>query len=102
MGQVVQYTYLPFPRPLQRMVVGMLLAGLAFVVAGFVQLKLQSAQETLKPGESKLMVYNSAPFAVDYRLEGVNGFDMNQTLNYSEVSHGNTHTLCVGIQKWWS
>ena len=36
------YTILGYcDRPLQRMVVGMLLAGLAFMVAGFIQLKVQ-------------------------------------------------------------
>lgn len=68
------------------MVVGMILAGLAFVVAGFVQLKLQGAQELLKSGESKLVIYNNAPFAIDYSLVGIDGFNDNRTLNYSEVN----------------
>ena len=82
-------------RPLQRMVVGMILAGLAFVVAGFVQLKVQSSEETLKPGQSKLVVYNTAPFVVDYQLEGSDGFTDNRTMNYSDVSLDIYHTSKV-------
>ncbi len=69
------------------MVIGMILAGLAFVVAGFVQLKVQTSQQILKSGESKLMIYNSA-VSFSYDLEGVNGYGaMNQTLNNGEVSN---------------
>ena len=35
------YVYLYINRPLERMVVGMLLAGSAFMVAGFIQLDVQ-------------------------------------------------------------
>lgn len=65
----------------------MILAGLAFVVAGFIQLKLQSVQQTLKSGESKVMIYNSAPFPLHFYLNGSQGFSTNHTLNNSEVSN---------------
>ncbi len=71
-------------RPLQRMVVGMLLAGLAFAVAGIIQLRLQSVQSTLKIGESKLIIYNSAEFPIDYNIEG---HYSNKTLNSGGVSY---------------
>ena len=69
------------------MVVGMLLAGLAFVVAGFVQLKLQSVNESLKSDESKLVMYNNAPFPVDYRIESLSeAQNMSGTVKSGEVS----------------
>lgn len=81
------FTILFICRPLQRMVVGMVLAGLAFVVAGFVQLKLQSSQLALSSGESKLIIYNNALPSLSYHIEGSNGFEStNLTLNYGEVS----------------
>ena len=41
-------------RPLQRIVVGMVIAGLAFVLAGFVQLKVQAADTSLNSGQAKV------------------------------------------------
>ena len=69
------------------MVLGMLFGGLAFVVAGFVQLKVQSAQKALDTGESKLAIYNTASFPVHYQLEGSDHFEIsNKTLDIGEVS----------------
>lgn len=48
-------------RPLQRMVVGMLLAGLSFSVAGVVQLFIQNAGNSLKSGEGKVAITNTVP-----------------------------------------
>ncbi|XP_072033904.1 solute carrier family 15 member 2-like isoform X2 [Amphiura filiformis] len=55
----------PF-RPLQRMTVGMLLAAVAFVLAGFIQLKIDSNEISL-PGESRALVkvFNAAPCDID-------------------------------------
>ncbi len=40
------------------MVVGMLLAGVAFVVAGVVQLEVQASDHYLKSGEAKAVIIN--------------------------------------------
>lgn len=68
------------------MVIGMLLAGLAFVVAGFVQIKLQSVQETLKEGQSKLILFNNLPNPVLYEVEGIDPSLENGTLAFGQVS----------------
>ncbi|KAL5489048.1 hypothetical protein EMCRGX_G018094 [Ephydatia muelleri] len=46
-------------RPLQRMVVGMGIAGLAFVVAGFVELKIEADADLLNTGQSKVVLTNT-------------------------------------------
>lgn len=77
-------------RPLQRMVIGMLLAGSSFVVAGFVQLKVQASEQFLKGGESKLILYNGAYPSFSYNIEG-NGYDeQNLNLTDGEVSRYGT------------
>ena len=43
------------------MVVGMVLGCLAFLVAGFVQLRVQAVQATLGDTQSKMVVYNTVP-----------------------------------------
>ena len=48
-------------RPLQRMVIGMLLASLAFIIAGVVQFEVQAGDKTLKEGETKLVMFNAMP-----------------------------------------
>ena len=45
---------LSYCRPLQRMVVGMFIAGLAFMVAGFVQISVQKADTSLSSGDAKV------------------------------------------------
>ena len=42
-------------RPLQRMVVGMFIAGLAFMVAGFVQIRVQNEDTSLNNGVAKVI-----------------------------------------------
>ena len=51
------------------MVVGMLIAGLAFAVAGIVEIQVQKAEETLKEGQSKL-VHNAAPDSLSFNIIG--------------------------------
>ena len=68
------------------MVVGMVLAGLSFVVAGFVQLKVQSSEQFLKAGESKLIIYNGAYPSFSYNLVGSEYERLNFTLEDGEVS----------------
>ena len=52
------------------MVVGMLIAGLAFAVAGIVEIQVQKAEETLKEGQSKLVVHNAAPDSLSFNIIG--------------------------------
>lgn len=68
------------------MIVGMVLAGLAFVVAGFVQFKVQAVQDTLSSNESKLVLFNSAPFPIEYHFDFDEMEANNQTLANGEVS----------------
>lgn len=69
------------------MVIGMIFGGLAFVIAGFVQLNVQSAQQTLKSGESKLILFNNAPFPLEYNIIGESSLKItNQTVDNGEVS----------------
>ena len=46
----------------------MLLASIAFVVAGLVQLKIQAGDKALKAGETKLVVFNTLPTDVPVAL----------------------------------
>ncbi len=69
-----------FPRPLQRMVVGMAIGGLAFVVAGFVQLAVQRASINLSEGQSKLMLANTSPQSMQLTLKSQ---DSNDTFYYN-------------------
>lgn len=48
-------------KPLQRMVVGMVLAGLAFCMAGFLEIYIQSSSDRLGNGEARVMVSNAYP-----------------------------------------
>ena len=67
----------------------MVLACLAFVVAGFVQLQVQTVQETLGTQESKLVLYNTLPGPVDYQLYTTGGgspfMEDNNTLQFQDV-----------------
>ena len=75
-----------FYRPLQRMVIGMVLAGLSFVVAGFIELKVQSSQQKLNSGESKLFLFNGAETSFSYELMQYNRLEIaNGSLNVGEV-----------------
>ncbi|XP_033629338.1 solute carrier family 15 member 1-like isoform X1 [Asterias rubens] len=73
---------IPF-RPLQRMAVGMILGGAAFVLAGFNQLRIDASEVAL-PGESEgiLRIINAAPCAVNVQslfYEGGIPFGMGTT-----------------------
>lgn len=46
-------------RPLQRMVVGMVIGGLAFMVAGFVQISVQAADTSLSSGHAKVSIHKN-------------------------------------------
>jgi len=54
------------------MVVGMAIAGSAFLAAGFIQLAVENAARNLQPGESKLVIINSLPQGVQFNVEGEN------------------------------
>ena len=60
-------------RPLQRMVVGMAIAGLAFVVAGFVELKIEADADLLKPGQSKVVITNTIQGPITVTSPDFNG-----------------------------
>jgi hypothetical protein len=82
-------------RPLQRMVVGMVIAGLSFMLAGFVQISVQNADTSISSGHAKIVVINSSPDTVNTRL-----FDQNFNLSSAEtfsrtVGHLSNQTLCV-------
>ncbi len=57
------------------MVVGMAIAGLAFIVAGFVQISVQNAALNLKAGESKLVLVNTSPQDMQLSLTSMEGND---------------------------
>ena len=74
----IQYMYYLYfiVRQLQRMVVAMAIAGLAFVVAGFVELKVQADNHLLSAGHSKVVLTNTIQSPVT-----VVSSDFNSTLN---------------------
>ena len=53
------------------MVVGMFIAGLAFVVAGFVQLAVQDTEVNLRADESKAVFVNTLPGEVQFNITGM-------------------------------
>ena len=57
------------------MVIGMLLASLAFVLAGLVQIKVQAGDTALKDGETKLAMFNALPTDIptSFRIESMDG-----------------------------
>ena len=60
-------------RPLQRMVVGMGIAGLAFVVAGFVELKIEADADLLNSGQSKVVLINTIESPITVVSSDFNG-----------------------------
>ena len=60
------------------MVIGMLLATLAFIIAGVVQYEVQAGDKTLKDGQTKLVMFNALPYDPSYRIESMGGL-----MNYS-------------------
>lgn len=86
-------------RPLQRMVVGMFLAGLAFMVAGFVQLTVQNSQTHLTSGQAKGVFTNTLPLPLQLQLQRQydgNNSVFNTTLSYGEVRTLHTTDVTVG------
>ena len=74
-------------RPLQRMVIGMFLGGLGFVIAGIVQFEVQAGDKTLKADESKLVMFNALPYEAEFSIGGVSSLSVQQyfTLHPGEV-----------------
>lgn len=70
------------------MVTGMLLASLAFVLAGLVQLQVQAVDKTLKAGETKLVLFNALPAdtPIPFRIESVDAFkNISFSIPFEEV-----------------
>lgn len=80
------------------MVIGMVLAGLSFVIAGFIELKVQSSQQKLNSGESKLFLFNGAETSFSYELK-YNGSEIaNNSLIIGQVrKHACFCCNCIGI-----
>jgi len=72
------------------MVVGMALGCLAFLVAGFVQLRVQAVQASLGETQSKMVVYNTVPdSSLQYQIhkDSDQSFSpFNGSLAFQEVS----------------
>ncbi len=71
------------------MVAGMLLACLAFVVAGIVQIRVQTVQDTLSQDQSKVVIYNTVPgSSLEYHFykEEDSSIFQNGTLPFQKVS----------------
>ncbi|XP_073229482.1 solute carrier family 15 member 2-like [Porites lutea] len=71
----VVYPLFKRPRPLKRMCTGMFLACVAFVIAGFVQMKIQSAdlvKDAPPSGQAILQVINTLQCPVTLNLENKN------------------------------
>lgn len=75
-----------FRKPLQRMAGGLSVTALAYVVAGVVELKVQSADTSLGVGEGKVIFTNAMEHTVRLRLE-IGGETMSFNLPYGEVIH---------------
>lgn len=58
------------------MVIGMLIAGLAFAVAGIVEIQVQKSEETLKEGESKLVIHNAAREELFFNITNIESFNL--------------------------
>ena len=56
-------------RPLQRMVLGMIIAGLAFVMAALVEVYIQSQSTDLEVGQSKAVVTNTLSSKINFTFE---------------------------------
>ena len=66
----------------------MLLASIAFIVAGLVQLKIQAGDKALKAGEAKLVVFNILPtdVPVPLRIESADALkNISFSISYEEV-----------------
>jgi dipeptide/tripeptide permease len=71
-------------RPLQRMVTGMTLASLSFVVAALVQIYIDQSLDVIPQGQGRLSFAN--PTNISMTVESVDGQPLNWTLGYHDVS----------------
>ena len=76
----------PF-RPLQRIAGGLTASALAYVVAGFVELKVQSADTSLGAGEGKVIFTNALPYSVQLQLQVEN-----ETIHFN-LTHGEVNMI---------
>ena len=65
---------------------GMMLAGLSFVIAGFVQLKVQDSVHALAGGQAKLVVSNGLPEEVRAWVYTAGGGEVEYHANLSHDS----------------
>ena len=72
------------------MVIGMLLASLAFIIAGVVQFEVQAGDKTLKDGETKLVMFNALPYESSITIEN-NGQNITDSIR---LLPGEVH-VCV-------
>ena len=69
-------------KPLQRMVLGMFIAGLAFVIAGGIEIHLQNNLDDLQSGESRALFINGQQEQVDFNISEL---DRTFNLTYGKV-----------------
>ncbi|XP_033113867.1 solute carrier family 15 member 1-like isoform X2 [Anneissia japonica] len=86
---VIRFLRIPC-RPLQRMGAGILFAGLAFVVAGFLQIRIDNT-ELAFPGtnEGMLKLINAAPCDIDAQLKG----ETNKTFGHLDFASSTEMTV---------
>lgn len=85
-------------RPLQRMVTGMTLASLSFVVAALVQIYIDQSLDVIPQGQGRLSFAN--PTNISMTVESVDGQPLNWTLGYHDFRPYNSlpvgnHTVCI-------
>ncbi|XP_071941747.1 solute carrier family 15 member 1-like [Antedon mediterranea] len=86
---LIRFLRLPC-RPLQRMGAGIFFAGLAFVIAGFLQLRLDSNELTFpKSDEGMIKIINAAPCNLDAELRG----DTDQVLGHLAFANSSDQTI---------
>ena len=67
-------------RPLQKLAAGGILAGIAFVISGFIELQLEKTYPVFpQPNESQVRIFNGAPcnFTINSSLVGDSDFNFN-------------------------
>ena len=70
-------------KPLQRMVVGMILAGIAFFIAGILEIHIQRSSNNLGKGEARVTISNTLPEPVLIQ------FGDRETVNLTDVRFTN-------------
>ncbi len=76
-------------KPLQRMVVGMFLAGAAFCMAGLLEIYIQSSSDRLNNAESRVIFTNSLPEPVLIQ------FGDRDIINLTDVRRYHTYTIII-------